>query len=321
MENKNTDRLIVIHNPNSTRADRVGREVFDVLNANGVDYIEHFTASADTDENIATMRARFEQAKEKGEKFTVLSVGGDGTYLQAVDAAVQSRAEVTVGSMHGGNFGDATRMHPSQSVMDVVNAKTVQAYPLTVEIDGRHWHHVPGYVTLGWTAVAAAQFGDPKSRARIKATPEHLRPAVSFAQLLGNYVKNGRRVLPPFCVEGSPEIHRDTTDIMIANNPTIGRIVKFPVDYGLEPDAFGVNTDIKVSDKARSALFAVRAVLADTPHNRVSQLCLLFEADSQGKSGELTIQADGEFAQIQPSDILIVKDPANALPVLDARLK
>jgi diacylglycerol kinase family enzyme len=320
MENKNTDRLIVVHNPNSTRADRVGRDVFDVLNRNGVDYTEHITESDNISENIRAMAARFTHAKEQGERFTALNVGGDGTYLQMVNAAIESGAKVTTGSMHGGNFGDAVRMYKSQSVLDIIYAETVQAYPLTVEIDGQLWLHVPSYVTLGWTAGAAAQFGDPKSRERMKAAPQYMKLPLSLVQLLGNYIKNSKTTLPRFRVDGSSEVRYDTTDVMVANNTTIGRIVKFPVDYGLEPDVFGVNADIKVSDKGRSALFAVRAVLGDTPHDQVDQLCLLFEKELQGESPKVRIQADGEFVEVDADDILIYKNPANALPVLDARL-
>lgn len=320
MENKNTDRLIVIHNPNSTRADRVGREVFDVLKANGRDYAEHVTQYPDADRNIQDMRELFERVKKMGEQVTALNIGGDGTNLQAANAILLSGADVTMGSIHGGNFGDATRMHKGQSVMDVIDAKTVTTYPLTVEIDDRLWHYVPGYVTAGWTGEAAAQFGDAKSRELMKAMPSYLKTPISLVQILGNYVRNSRKKLPAFRIDGSPELHDNATDIMIANNPTIGRIVKFPVDYGLEPDAFGVNADIKVSDIGRSALFAIQAVRARTPHERVSELQLLFESALNGGPAELSIQGDGEFAKLKASKVFVYKDRKNALPVLDARL-
>lgn len=309
MQNKNLERLTIVHNSNSTRADKIGEKVFAPLDEQGISYEVYDTKFADTEMNITDMQ------EEIPDDATLVIAAGDGTFMQAVNASVRGGKNWTLGGMPLGNFNDNARSHAERhhSIIDLLDdsTSTIDVHPLTIEVDGAYWRHAPAYMTIGWTALAASQFGDSESRLAMKNAPAALKLAKSLGQLAGNYLQNRTTRLPAFQMNGT---YQDTsTDILAINSPRVGSIVRSQ-DTFYDEVYFGGRADIDVSRILPNIPFGLQAVMGYTPSDRVDEMRIVFE-----EAAKIPVQTEGEFQWLDAKEIFVCKNPNDAVKVLHSK--
>ncbi|HET8884137.1 MAG TPA: diacylglycerol kinase family protein [Candidatus Saccharimonadales bacterium] len=302
MQNKKHEHLFIVYNPNSTGAATVEEQVFDPLDEQGIRYEVYDTKSPDTEENIADMQQIPSDAD-------VIVAAGDGTAMQITNAAQRGKKDWTIGFTPHGNFSDQAYTHASHQhdVLDLLNAPTVDVAPMTIEVDGEYWRHAPSYMTIGWSAIAASQFGDHESRDVMKNTPKALKLARSLAQLAENYYKNRKTFLPPFAVNGDNQ--DNMTDIMAVNGPRVAGIIRSQDTYYDKP-YFGAKADIDVSHILPNIPFGLKALSGHTPLERVESMNIAFE-----EAARIPVQTEGEFQWLDAQNIYVYKNPNDRLQI------
>lgn len=304
MKNKNNAPLFIVQNANSTRANLIEDRVFGPLLESEIPYTVYETERADTEENITLMQEHIPAGA------TVISAAGDGTAMQLVNASIRAKKDWTLGFMPLGNFNDqaTSRTEKAHTIHDLLHASEIPTRPLTIEVDGEYWRHAPAYMTLGWTALAASQFGSVESRQEMKDMPDLLKLGKSLIQLAGNYRQNRKTFLPSFEANGVRQ--ERATDIIAANSPRIGNIVR-SMDSYYDKSYFGVRADIDVSRILPNIPFGVQAISGHAPFARANELQIVFE-----KVAHVPVQTEGEFEWLDAKEIFVYKNANDAVKVL-----
>lgn len=303
-------RLVIVHNGHSTGADRIQHDVFNQLDLERIPYEVFSTPSPIANENI---EAIVEHLKD-GDR--IISAAGDGTASQLANATLLSqRRDVELGFLPYGNFNDIARTHLEKhgSVLDLLEATTVDVTPLSVVLNGEHWRYAPAYLTIGWTALAAAQFSASESRAAIKRSASGLRLGHSLVQLAGNYFENRHNFIPSHHTSSSPLVRTAVTDLLFINNPRVGSIVRSAEAF-YDSDEFGFAA-VDVSSMWRNIPFGLKAITGHTPTERFDDLEVTFE-----QPVSLPVQSEGEYSLVRNVEQLRVhKGLGQVLKVLHAK--
>ncbi len=221
-------RLVVAHNPHSSRASEVESKVFDRLNVAGYVYETIEVRQAHLNDNVARLAPLIRPGD------IVLSAAGDGSahaVFHTILAAGQPGVEL--GFLGFGNFNDMpntfnTKETLRDPVLFLEQAKSEEAYPITVFANKKPVRSALLYATIGWTARAANQFDDPKVRHSI--THGGAGIIKSLARVGWYYLRSRRgSVLPPF--KKGDEQHSKTTDVLFANGPMVARIIRSGTQY------------------------------------------------------------------------------------------
>ena len=298
------ERIVVAHNPYSTRASKVQTGVFDRLDAAGIAYETYRTKYPSTEDNIADMRDSFQEGD------TILSAAGDGTAMQIANAVLREGHQNTrIGVMGYGNFRDMGQEQDPLKLLDS-SAQTVDIHPMTIEVNGTYLRDAPAYMTLGFTALAASKFGAAGSRERMRYLPEWTKMAATLGQLGIDYFKMRDRKLPPFHSSLSPRVQRAVTDVLAINSAQVGGIIRSATDYG-RTDTFGFRTN-DVSSVAPNLPFGLMALAGHAPATPVYGASIRFE-----QPAIVPFQTEGEYAELQDvSRIFVYKDPKKVLHFL-----
>ncbi len=156
------ERIVIVHNPNSTRAAKIQKGVLDRLDDHGVPYVDHPTQYPEAEANIADVQETLRDGD------TVLSVGGDGTSMQVTNSVVRNKhSKTTVGVLGYGNFRDLGKEQDPLKLLDS-SAEVTTLHPLTIEVNDKYLRDAPGYMSLGFTALIADQFGSKKLARALK---------------------------------------------------------------------------------------------------------------------------------------------------------
>ena len=303
------ERILVVHNPNSTRAAKIQGGVLDRLDNHGVPYITHATQYPDTEANIAHMQEKFRNGD------TILAAGGDGTSMQVANAVLRNEhSETTIGILGYGNFRDLGKEQDPLKLLDP-SAIVAALHPLTIEVNDKYLRDAPGYMSLGFTALIANQFGSKSSRERLKALPEWTKFIASIGQAGLDYFALRNEKIPAFHTDRSPVVERSTTDLFALNSSKAAGIIRSATDYGREP-FFGFRTN-DVSSILPNIPFGLRALAGRAPAESVEQLTVHFE-----QSSAVPLQTEGEFVGLKDVEkIFVYKDPAKILRMLHAANK
>lgn len=301
----NDRRLVVVRNPNSTRAHRVEREVINPLYAHGKPFVTLETRSPHTEDNIADMQEFLRDGD------IALGVGGDGTGMQLTNAVLRSGLNVELGFLPYGNFNDLARVHGLRNPLDAYgDVATTELHPLTIDIDGEYWRDAPAYATMGWSAIAASQFGHTESRDRMRRGVGGTSLIPSLGQLARHYFEHRDEKLPSFHTSHSDVVRRAVTDIMAVNSPRVGAVVQSRENHYDQGD-FGYH-ELDVSRILPNIPFGLRALFGRTPTSLRSKTSVEFDAPAS-----VPIQTEGEFARPENvSRIDIYKDPAKSVTVI-----
>lgn len=304
------ERLVVIHNPNSSRARKVGCEVLGELNKAGVAFIPFETRSPKTEDNIADMR----DVLREGD--TVIVAAGDGTAMQSGNAILRNDFKHTkLGLLPYGNFNNLASIYglTADSLLTATETDTLPTlplHPITIEADGKYYRDALAYVTAGWTARAAREFSEPNTREAVTVTPDVIKLTKSLFQLAINYFAHRKEYLPPFHTSQSELVRQTVTDILAINNPVMGSIIRSEMPYGNIANTFGYH-ELDVSSLTKNIPWGIKALSGHTPSTPAEKMTLHFEQPST-----VPIQSEGEFFNLTANEVTLTKDPSRRLTIL-----
>lgn len=301
------ERLVVVTNPNSTQNNDVEQDVLLPLRHRGVSFVHHETSSPDTATNTDDLR----EVLQSGD--TVIVTGGDGTKMQAANAALAANLEnVQFAMLPYGNYNDlATR---NLSIDDIIsgNVERYTVHPLSIEVNGTFERWAPSYATLGFTALLAETFSQPATREKLTGHTAVHRKLGNLAELGAGYFAHRDTKLPPFRTSKSLHVHRAVTDVLLLNSKKAGGIIRSHDAYGALP-YFGYR-EADVSTIMKNIPFGLAALAGRAPASRVSEMRIIFE-----HATSVPFQSEGEFKLLDNvSDIFVYKDPGAALTLLTA---
>lgn len=299
-------RLVIAHNPHSSRASDVKERVFDRLDAAGYSYETIEVRQASLQDNVTRLAPRIQPGD------LVLSAAGDGSahaIFHTVIAAGQPGVEL--GFLGYGNFNDMpSTFNTKDSFRDPVifleRARSETVYPITIFADGKPVRSALLYATIGWTATAASQFDDPKVRHSITHGGAGV---VRSLWRTGLYYLTSRResVLPSF-KEGDQQ-YSGTTDIVCANGPTVARIIRSGKHYYRE-QVFLYRT-LDVRSAVKNIPFLLMSLCGRMKGREVKGVALQFAQPSR-----LPLQCDGEVALLEHVTTLEVRKADVPLRIL-----
>lgn len=303
-------RLVIAHNPHSSRASDVKRLVFDRLDEAGYKYETIEVRQAPLEENVRLL------APEIREDDVILSAAGDGS-AHAVAHAVMAASQpgVELGFLAFGNFNDVPNtFNSSKSLRDPVafleQARPETVWPLEVLVDGNPLRSALLYVTVGWTAQAANRFDDPKLRHKIKNGGAGL--IKSLWRLGWYYLKTRRQAsLPPLRYDGADY---KKTDLLFANGPSVARLFKTGKSYYTQP--VFLFRMLNVRWLLPNIPFLAMGLLGRMRGEEVPSALVEFDEPSAMK-----LQCDGEVVLVENTTSIQVQKATEALTVLATNKK
>jgi hypothetical protein len=310
------ERLVVVHNPNSTHGSEVESSVFHRLDDAAIRYEKVPSVSSIYEDNVDVFAKSF----RPGDR--ILVAAGDGTASQAVNGAILSgELGIEMAFEPFGNFNDlAASYNGAERVVDplrLVNshASLLNVRPVRVEVNDEPWRYALGYSTVGWTAAATDLFMNGELRESLKRQHKHLVTARSIANLFAEYYKRRHDMaLPHYLLNGSREIRTDRTDIVALNTRRMGRIIRL---HAARPDSDKfAYAELNVESLLRNRRFLARAALGTMPADvATSQRIEFCQPASQ-----IPIQTEGEFALLKDiSRLTFTKDHNEAITVVIPR--
>lgn len=302
--------IIVVKNPNSTNHKKVENDVLMPLLRAGYAFDTYDTQYPEAARNTAAM------VQDLPHHATILSATGDGTSSQVTNAAVSGNKQWHIGYLPYGNFNDLAYAHMNrrQSVVDLMRAPIAHLHPLSIAVNGNHQRYVPGYITLGMTALIAEQYDNQTSRDTLRATRSRMGQLVqSLAQASTDYWQLKNAKLPNFQANGGL-ICTTATDIAIANTPIIAGIIRTAEPY-YNTLYFGARTDLNMGSIWQATTFGTQALIGRTPLTSMQSLAIDFTAPVS-----VPIRTDGEpLANTGTTSIAIRKSPEISVAVLHAK--
>jgi hypothetical protein len=302
MNAKTSERLVIVHNSNSSHASDVQANVFHALDAAGVTYTSHLTPSPSPQDNIEDI-AGFVRPGD-----TVLTAAGDGTgNVVGNSLLLANQPDVKVGFLGYGNFSDmAATFNAGKAkrnpLLQLQSDQTQALRPLEIMKNDEHWRYALLYATLGWTALAAHEFDNPKIREKLQRGGANI--ANSLARLGLFYFKTRHDSdLPSFTREG--DIRYDhLTDVLAVNGPIMAKIIRSGKNKYADADF--LSRDLDVSGLIKNSPFLVASGLGYMPGKLVTSDTLRF-----AEPATLPVQLDGEYTQLENvSKLQITKTPA-----------
>lgn len=300
LSHERPERIVFVHNPNSTRAD-MAKRAYRALASEGLKPDLVRTRFDSAQENIKDLRDHLP------DDATFVVAGGDGTKLQVANAMLgKDSANFVIAPLAFGGFNDATR---SRDPLEILDSQPIDWHPLSVAVNGRHHLYVPLYFTVGFTAYATKGFGDKESREIQKKTPEQLKTLRSLGKIAADYFQMRDEKLPLFQIDSRPKEQAQMTDILAVNNRRVGRIIRAH-DYGPN-DHFGFHT-ADVSTIPKNLPYGAKAIFHQAPAENRRSVAITFE-----NPASIPTQTDGEFAVLGDVEkIEISKNPDLSYRVL-----
>lgn len=299
-------RLVIAHNPHSSRAKEVQTTVFARLDEAGYAYETIEVRQASLQENIDWLQPQL-QIND-----VVLCTAGDGSAHAVTQAALAANLPgVQIGFLAFGNFNDlAHTFNTPQTLRDPVafleSAQIRSLYPLEIMVNEKHFRYALLYSTIGWTAKAAARFDQPDIRHRLQSGEVGM---VRNLWKLGRYYLLSRRhsYLPPFTLDR--RLRTRLTDVLCVNGPTMARLFHTGREY-YQQQIF-LYKKLNVRSLLWNVPFLVRSTLWRMPGTEKMQLALDFKHPAV-----VPIQCDGEVDELDGVQSIHIKKMSRALSVL-----
>lgn len=309
-KNKLEAPLTIVANPNSTRYSEIRSQVFDPLKYAKIPFGMYLTRYPKSADNVKAMK---DELPDDG---IVIVAGGDGTANQLAKVAINKR-NLTLGFFPGGNFSDAAYSHMDRgdTIYNLIKAPTVEVYPLSVEMEmgeERRSELALSYLTLGMTALVAAEFDTASSRGQMTQITRRKRSVSRLVQAGKDYVKNRDYTLPQFEIN-NVSLDSKKTDIAISNSPIVAGIIRPPESYYNE-HYFGANS-VNIGNVLEAISFGARSLMGKSPLERMYTMSILFE-----NASKIPLQMDGEYQELTGvGEIFIYKNPENVMKVLHSK--
>ncbi len=299
-------KLIIVHNPRSSRADAIEREV--LIPARKLqDWLvgKYEVKATSLDDNAKQLSGILNDGD------LVVAAGGDGTAAIALNGVMLSGKDVGLSVMGYGNFNDMARLMKVKSPVEYGDeyvggiseiaekysaGKVAEMYPLEVRVDGEHWRYAGCYVTLGLFAESTAVFD--QERVRLKLREKHGSLMFSIWQLAKWYFKHRKeeflsvKELRRIGNEGiAVRPDQGTTDYLAVNSPRVAKVMRGG-KYYLRSGEF-LSATAKLGSFWHLIGFMIRSVLWRIPGKRTQKDILTF-----GSNAEVMIQAEGECEKL-----------------------
>lgn len=302
----NDRRLVIAHNPRSSRAHEARTQVFERLDKAGIAYETIEIQQSFLEGNIDWIRPQLRASD------IVLCAAGDGS-AHAVTHAVIAAAlpGVQIGFLAFGNFNDLPHaLNTKASLQDPIeflcNAQVETFYPLEVTVNGSYFRNALLYATIGWTAQAASRFDQPQIRHRLQTGGAGILRSLWN---IGWYYLKSRRssYLPPFALDRRP--HSRVTDVLCANGPTVARLFRTGKQYYQLP--IFLCKKLNVASIFINVPFLLCSLLYKMPGNEKTQTTLDF-----AQLSTVPIQCDGEVIELRDVKQIRVQKSSVAMSVL-----
>jgi diacylglycerol kinase family enzyme len=223
------ERILIISNPSSSRARDVQRYVIDPLSDASLVDKEIVQFSVTSKDRLVTIQEIAEVIQPHDR---VIVAGGDGTGSVTINGIMNApdSTGVRVGFLPYGNFNDmaatftdrSAKKHPLQLVL---SDETTTVHPLDVIVNQRHHQYALLYATVGWTALAAAEFDKPKKRTKLQQKNQ-ANLAKSLTDIAKMYFQTRHSSFLPSFHRNGHDIQANTTDILAINGPIMAKIIR-----------------------------------------------------------------------------------------------
>ena len=294
-------RLFIVYNPRSTRAELIREEVLEPAKK-----LAGFLVGKFEVEQVPVVENAGKLAGLLADGDIVMTAGGDGTTEVGVNAIMASGKDVRLAVLPYGNFNDVARMFGMARFPEVLGAKVVEAYPLECLVNGKHFQYAFGYFTAGMMADAARMLNRGKKRAHLRRNKNNTFFALSSA--VKWYFKNKKRKFLPEAAFNGGDVC-DATEYFAVNSGTVARIMKLQPSFSKKAEFRSGIFDLKHFFKmawfgTRSVIFGLK--LSETRGDRLD-----FE-----KPVKVVIQSEGECVELSQVYSLEFKKAKSAIKVL-----
>lgn len=309
-----TQRIIIAYNPRSSKHLRIRQEVIEPLQKKSGYAIGKFEVkSVPVNENAKAL------SKILVDDDLLIVAGGDGTATVGINAAMLTKAKITLGVLGYGNFNDFARMLQSknleQILKDFEGKRTKILYPLEARLDGKLWRYAACYFTIGMFAESTEVFDAPKTRKSLKGGKKSL--CYSVFQLAKWYFQNRKKefLARDIRMDGVSmnrmKISRNgrmkevkgahVSDVLFVNGKTVARIMK-DGNYWQDEQIFSVSFG-RLKGFFRLCNFMLKSMLFKMPGHVVKgETKIEFDAPA-----EFEIQAEGEYAKVKAKELVVRK--------------
>lgn len=298
-------RLLIVHNPYSSRHDDVEKEVLNpARQLSGYMIGKYRIAKVGIEENIK----RLATVLREGD--LVVVAGGDATAAIAVNAIIDSEKSVELAVLPYGNFNDLARTLGTSKLNEVLspNTRVRKFYPLNITVDDKHWRYSACYVTMGMMAEAVKLYDQPAARRKLRTRLG--RSVGSYLMIAGWYLKNRHKkvFIPEFSLNS---IRQDSkiSDYMAINGSSLARVMKGSGDY-CKPQTFNSGT-WRLAGLWRLFCFMMKSMFSQVPSNETKGDLIEFV-----RPATVELQAEGEpeiFKDIRKIEVRKAKQYLNVI--------
>lgn len=234
----------------------------------------------------------------------VISAGGDGTALIALNGVMLSKKDVNFAVLPYGNFNDMSRIGGVKTLNQAIKGKTREVWPLEVRVNGKFWRYVMCYATTGMLARSVQIFEEKGLRKDLQAKKGNI--VGSLVSLAVWWFKNReKRFLPKFLLNNWA-VEKGATDYMAVNSKTVAKIMKNNGAYK-DKEIFRSGVE-KLSGFGGLAWFMARSLNGKMPLYESKLDKLTFD-----KPTKIDIQAEGEYAKLEGVTEIVVKKANSAI--------
>lgn len=280
-------RLIVVHNKKSSRAELAKEEIFkEARKLSGFLIGKYEVVSTDVDDNAN----RLAKILEDGD--LVVTIGGDATASIGLNGCLLSGKDVVFSALSFGNFGDTAKTLGNLNFKEVIERfsenKIRDFYPINVLVDGEHFRFGAGYVTVGMMAESVEIFNQEKTRKKLK---KKKRTEVSSYRWLAEwYFKNRKKKFLP----------GGYSDYFAVNGKNVAKFMKgknYCFSKKFQAGKF------KLSGIFSLGIFMMRSIFCRIPGDVKEKGGVLFH-----EKEKVTIQMEGESKTFYCQKIELLKD-------------
>ncbi len=316
-------RVIIAFNPRSSKQEKIQNEVIRPLSKMGGYQVGKYEVKkASVNENAKQL------AEILLDGDLLVSVGGDGTATMALNAAMISKKDVTLGVLGYGNFNDFARMLGEKNYKDLIydfeNGAVQRLFPLEAILDGKRWRYAACYFTIGMFAESTEAFNAPEVRNKLRKGKKGL--VYSIMVLKKWYFKNRKRNFLPKDIQlddvamnrmkiaksGKENVvtirpKKRISDVIFVNGRTVAKVMRGN-GYWRSPTELFVSHG-RLKGFWRLAAFMAKSIFVHLPGKKVGAVmneCSV-KIDFSAPE-EFEVQAEGEYARVKAKELIVRKD-------------
>lgn len=305
-------KLFLVYNPRSSHYARVQAEVLvPARQLNGWMVGKYEIKATSFEDNVKKI------AQLLSDGALVIAVGGDGTATMVINAILESGKDVVFAAIGYGNFNDiatmlsATELDDSEGLIKIVKLYEDQQirvlYPISIDIDEKHWRYAPAYCSIGLMAEATRLVEDAKTRKKLQTGRKG--PLFTLRMAVKWYMKNHKRSFMPAGKLNGRDFSERMTDYLAVNSPMVAEIMKGG-DWWRESNNFG-STLRGLGKFWAMVSFGLTSVFKKIPLAKTQRDVLSFE-----RPANIEIQTEGEFAHLENIQEIKIQKAEKALRVI-----